>query len=94
MKSNIEEIGSELWKDPSEKNWEKLSKALKKDGVGYYKPVFGKGKLKNTQDLKNSYVELYGKDGTFITKIPIFKNDGKNLRGATIYLKGLQIKNG
>lgn len=91
---SIVELGAKLWKDPSEKSWAGLNKALGKSNVAYYKPVFGKGRLKNTQDLKNSYVELYDKRGKFVTKIPIFKKDGKNLRGATIYLRGLLIKNG
>lgn len=94
MKNGIESISAELWKDPSSNNWDKLSKNLKKSGIVYYKPIFGKGKLKNTQDLKNSYVELFDTKGDMITKVPIFKRERKELRGATIYLKGLLIKNG
>lgn len=94
MKNGIQSISSELLKDPSGKNWDRLSRSLRKNGIAYYKTVFEKGKLKNTQDLKNSYVELYDKKGVFAARIPIFKREGKNLRGATIYLKGLLIKNG
>ena len=94
MKNSIDTIGNELWKDPSDKNWQRLSDLLRRGSIAYYKTVFGKGKLMNTQDLKNSYVELYDKKGALVTKVPIFKKNGKNLRGATIYLKGLLIKNG
>lgn len=94
MKTSIQEIGETLWKDPSERNWKVLSSSLNKTGVVYYKAFFGKGKLKNTQDLRSSYVELYDKKREFLTKIPIFMKQKKGLRGATIYLKGLMVKNG
>ncbi len=79
--------------DPGEKNWKEFSAALKKSSAVYYRPVFGRGRLRNTQGLRNSHVELYDKNGKLLFKIPIFKKNGKELRGATMYLKGLLIKN-
>ncbi len=93
MKNAIQDVSDKLWENPEEKNWKLLSNSLKKAGITYYKTVYGKGKLKNTQDLKKSYVELYDKKVKFITKVPLFMKNGKELRGATIYLKGLQINN-
>jgi hypothetical protein len=93
MKNGIELIASELWRDPSKKNWEKLSSALNKNGITYYKIFFEKGKLKKTEDLRNSYMELYNKKEKLVAKIPIFKKEGKGIEGATIYLRGLLILN-
>ena len=93
MKNGIQEISDKLWDNPDEKNGKQLSGSLKKAGIVYYKTVYNKGKLKNTQDLKKSYVELYDKKAAFVTKVPLFMKKGKELRGATIYLKGLQINN-
>ncbi len=93
MKNNLQSICDELWDSPEEKNWKGLASSLKKSGIAYYKPVFGKGKLKNTQDLKKSYVELYDRKAKPVAKIPIFMKKGKEPRGATIYLKGLLINN-
>ncbi len=93
MKNGIQEISDKLWDNPEEKNWKLLSGSLKKAGIAYYKTVYNKGKLKNTQDLKKSYVELYDKKAKPVTKVPLFMKKGKELRGATIYLKGLQVNN-
>jgi hypothetical protein len=93
MKNGIQEISDELWENPEEKNWKLLSASLKKSGIAYYRTVYNKGKLKNTQDLKKSYAELYDSKAKLVTKVPLFMKKGKEMRGATIYLKGLQINN-
>lgn len=90
----IANIADELREDPSEKNWKRLSSALKKSRVSYYKVFFGKGKLSKTQDLRKSYVELYDKKKEMVAQIPIFMSRGREISGATIYLKGLMILNG
>ena len=86
----IKEVVEELWSDPKEKNWERFSKSLKVSGIKYYKVVFEKGnKLKKLDDLRDSYVALYDGKSRQVYKVPLIKKDGKALRGATIYLKGL-----
>ena len=94
MANGLEELGRELLRSPDEKNWERFEKAIKKSDVAYYRPFFGKGRLKNTQDLKNSYVELYDGKNRIVARVPIFLKKGKNFRGATMYLKGLRIRRG
>ncbi len=89
----IEDISKRLNSDPSENNWKSFSAALKKSKIVYYRVFFGKGKLSKTQDLRNSCVELYDKKKEIVAKVPIFMNKGKEIGGATIYLKGLQILN-
>lgn len=91
---DITEITNELNKNPSEKNWKRLNSALRKGKVEYYRVFFEKGKLKNTQDLRNSYVKLYDKKKNEMAQVPIFMKNGKEIGGATIYLKGLSILNG
>ena len=79
-----------LWKDPEPKNWDKFTSVLKKSKIRYYKVVFkNKNALKKLDDLKDSYVELYGADYKLSYKAPLIKKDGKKIRGATIYLMGL-----
>lgn len=90
---NIEDIAVKLRKTPNENNWKVFAAELKKSDVIYYKIVFGKGKLGNTQDLKKSYVVLYGKKKEKLAEVPIFMGTGKKIEGATIYLKGLSILN-
>lgn len=89
----IIQIADNLRKNPNEKNWQKLSENLKKSGIIYYVVFFGEGKLSKTQDLRKSYVKLYNKHKKVVTEIPIFMTEGKKIRGATVYLKGLQILN-
>ncbi len=86
-------IAEALNGDPSEKNWKRLSSSLSGAGVAYYKVFFEKGKLKNTEDLRNSYATLYDRKKKLVAKIPVFKKSGKGIEGATIYLKGLSILN-
>lgn len=93
-KANIKEIAGTLWKAPTEQNWEKFSKALRGSGVVYYKTMFAnEGKLSKMQDLTKSSVQLYDSKFRPITKVPMFKKEGKSLRGATKYLEGLKVSN-
>ncbi len=89
----MEDITVKLKKNPDENNWKAFSARLKKSNIVYYKTVFGKGKLSNTQDLKKSYIVLYDKRKEKIAEVPIFMGAGKKIEGATIYLKGLSILN-
>lgn len=86
---NIKAAIESLLAKPNQRNWEKFASELKKSKVVYYKVFFTKGKLAKSSDLKNSYVGLFGSDSKLLYKVPLYRNDGKNLRGATIYLKGL-----
>ena len=86
----IKEAVEALWDDPQAKNWERFSKSLKGSGVKYYKVVFeSENKLRKLDDLRDSYVALYDSKSKQVYKVPLIKKDGKKLRGATIYLKGL-----
>ncbi len=84
----MKKIVDELNKNPIEENWEKFAKALPKSGLKYYRVVYQKSSLKNAEDLRKSYAELYDKNGKLVYKVPIFKKS-KKIEGATIYLKGL-----
>ncbi len=82
-----------LWKKPSEDNWKQFSNKLKGNAT-YYRVVFEHGKIKKNEDITKSFVEIRNSERKILCKVPLFVREGKNLRGATIYLKGLQILNG
>lgn len=82
----IMKIVEMLNNDPSEKNWELFEKELPKSGIKYYRVVYTS--LKNKDDLRRSYAELFDAKGKLVGRVPIFKK-GKKIEGATIYLKGL-----
>jgi hypothetical protein len=93
-KEKVEKAAEGLWKDPSEKNWRAFSTALKGSSIRYYRVVFQNGgKLNKIQDLAKSFAELYDAKYRLVAKVPIFKKEGKSIRGATIYLIGLQVSN-
>lgn len=89
----LTESSKELWRNPSKGNWEEFSKHLKGKAM-YYKVIFEHGKIKKNEDITRSFVEILDSKSKVICKVPLFMRDGKNLRGATMYLKGLQILNG
>lgn len=94
MKNDIVSEAESLWKEPTDKNWKAFAAMLKGSRAKYYKIVFAnEGKLNKMQDLTKSFAELYDAEYRLVTKVPIFKKDGKKLRGATIYLTGLQVLN-
>jgi hypothetical protein len=92
--SELSKVSEALWKEQSESNWDKFSEVLKSSNAVYYRVVFAdEGKLSKMQDLTKSYAEIYDKEYKLITKVPIVKKDGRKIRGATIYLMGLQVSN-
>ncbi len=88
----IKEIAEQLWKEPEEEHWKEFSSELGKSKIKYYKVVFG-DKLSSEKGLKDSWAELYNDKYENVTKVPIFMNKGKQVEGATYYLKGLQVNN-
>ncbi|MGC8710047.1 MAG: hypothetical protein ACP5RF_00315 [Candidatus Micrarchaeia archaeon] len=88
-KNDITGAAELLYKDPSEKNWDKFASMLKKANIKYYRVIYQKGSLKNVEDLTKSYAELYDARENPVVRIPIFKKGAKGVEGATIYLKGL-----
>ncbi|MDE1846935.1 MAG: hypothetical protein KGH52_02645 [Candidatus Micrarchaeota archaeon] len=91
---NIRKASEALWKDQSDKNWGAFSGTIKKSNARYYRVFFEKeAKLKKTEDLRKSFAEIYDAKYRPIARVPIFKGKGKNIEGATIYLKGLQVNN-
>ncbi len=84
----IEDIVEELSNAPNKENWEKFSKAVKSSDLKFYRVVFKKN-VKKENDLTGAYAELYSKNGKLMFKIPIFIKKGKEVKGATIYLKEL-----
>jgi len=83
-------IVEELWKDPQTRNWERLSSAIDKSDIKYYKVFYEKdNKLRNVDDLKDSYIQIYSANMKSVYKVPLFKKEGRKIRGATIYLKKL-----
>ena len=92
--SRLKDAADALWKEQSEDKWREFAKALNSSNAIYYKIVFAdEGKLSKMQDLTKSYAELYDAKYKPIAKVPIVKNEGKTVRGATIYLMGLQVSN-
>ncbi len=90
----ITKATEQLWKNQSEKNWKAFSNALKGSPVKYYRIIFAnEGKLNKMQDLTKSTAELYDSKYNLVTTVPVFKTQGKRLRGATIYLMGLSVYN-
>jgi hypothetical protein len=94
-KNKIETIVADLWKNPTDKTWEKFASELKKDKkIKYYKTIYTTGKIKRFQDLKQSYAILYDTKYKVVTKVPLFMKRKEGLTGATIYLMGLSVLNG
>ncbi len=89
----LDASSQELWKNPSEQNWKQFSKAFK-GKAAYYRVVFEHGKIKKNEDITKSFVEIINSKRKVLCNVPLFVREGKVLRGATIYLKGLQILNG
>jgi len=89
-KMDFSEIAKRLTEDPSEENWKKFAAALKKSSAKFYRVVYMHGSLKNAEDLRQSYAELYDSKKKLIARVPIFKNMKNGVEGATIYLKGLE----
>ena len=88
-KNDLESAAELLWKSNTEKEWERFSGMLKNSKARYYKVVFKKGKVATTEDLRDSYANLYTAQYKQISKVPIFKTKGKEIEGAMMYLKGL-----
>ncbi len=90
----IGSIAEKLMASPSNENWEAFSKALKKSGIKYYKIIFAnEGRLNKMQDLTKSVAQLYDSKYRAVARVPVFRKEGRKIRGATIYLKGLQVLN-
>ncbi len=87
--AGMKNIVEELNREQSKANWEKFGNALKSSGLKYYLVKFNKGKVNALEDLRKAHAELYDSKGKLAYKIPIIMNNGKNIRGTTIYLKGL-----
>ncbi len=83
----------ELWKSPSEDNWKAFRSSLNKSSIVYYRIVFANGgRLSKAQDLTKSFAELYDAEYKLVAEVPIFERRGIKVRGATIYLTGLQVR--
>jgi hypothetical protein len=91
---DLGELGESLWKDQDETNWKRFGAALKKGKARYYRVNFEKGKVQRVDDLRKSYAEIFDSKAKLIAKIPIFRKEGKKIRGSLIYLKGLTKFNG
>ena len=93
--SKLQDAAKSLWSEQSEKNWKAFGAALKNSNVRYYRIIFAnEGHLNKMQDLTKSFAELYDARYKLVTKVPIFKSEKNRIRGATIYLSGLQVANG
>lgn len=88
----MEKIQVDIWKNPVEDNWNSVVVALKKNSAKYYKVVYSHRGLKKSDDLTESYVEIYDKRLSKIAKLPLFKKEGKQLVGSMESLKWLEQK--
>ena len=92
--SKVQNASKALWKEQSEKNWKALASSLKNSSIKYYRVIFAnEGRLNRMQDLTKSFAELYDAKHATVVKVPIFKREKNRIRGATIYLTGLQVSN-
>jgi hypothetical protein len=80
---------SQLEASPTEANWKKAVPKLLKEGKYYY--VFYPKEVKASMNLTEAYAVIYDKKYKSLYKIPIIKKVGKEIEGATWYLKGLEI---
>lgn len=80
---------AQLVANPSEQNWKAAQKKILKEGKYYY--TFYPKSVQASMSLKGAYVVIYDKKYKSLYKIPIFKKVGKEIEGATWYLKGLEI---
>ena len=87
--AGIEGAVAALNKSQSKGNWEKFGNALKTSRLSYYLIKFDKGKVNQLEDLRKAHAELYDSKQKLQYKVPIVMNNGKKIKGATIYLKGL-----
>ncbi|MDE1768100.1 MAG: hypothetical protein KGH64_00425 [Candidatus Micrarchaeota archaeon] len=87
--AGIKDIMGALNKEQSKANWEKFGKAVKSSGLKYYHIEFDKSKVNELEDLRKAHADLYDSKEKLVYKIPIIMENGKKIRGATIYLKGL-----
>jgi hypothetical protein len=74
---------------PTRANWERFSKALKTSDIRYYSIKFDRSRVNSREDLRKAHAELYGASERLAYDIPIVIEEGRKIRGATIYLKGL-----
>ena len=93
MVDNFQTILEQLNKEQSEKNWDKFAKELPKSKAKQYRVVYQKGNIAKSDDLLDSYAELFDSKDKMLGKVPIFLREGKKVRGATIYLKRLSNLN-
>ncbi len=91
MKSNdaLEAMAEKLWKDPSEKNWEAFRKVMLNSQARYYRTTYVNGKIRNLNDLKKSYCELFDAKYNVIAKVPVYKKIPNSIEGALWYLRGI-----
>ncbi len=87
----VEGLAGRLGKEPCAKNWKAFCTAMKRGGIRRYRIVYAKDRFEGSDDLRGSYAELFSESGRRICAVPIFETDGKRLRGAMAYLKGLKI---
>lgn len=87
--AGMKDVVETLKDEQSKANWEKFGKALKTSGLKYYLVRFDKARVNKLEDLRKAYAELYDSEQRLAYKIPITMNNGKKIRGATIYLKGM-----
>lgn len=85
-KDLIEELNS----NPDEKNWSLFKQRAKKDKAKYYYVIYPK-EVKDSLNLRKAYAVIYDNRYKQLYKVPIIKTTGKGIRGATIYLEGLEV---
>lgn len=85
-------IQDNIWKNPIEDNWKKMIVALKKDSARYYKVIYSHKDLKKSDDLTESFVEIYNGKLNRIAKLPLFEKKGRQLVGSMEFLKWLKQK--
>ena len=96
MASNdaLQAMATKLWKDPSVKGWEAFRKVLLASNAKYYRTRYPNGKLKQLEDLPNSYCELFDANYKVVANIPVYKKvPGSKIEGALWYIRGMLNSN-
>ena len=88
--ATIKEIVENLNENPTEANWEALSKVMKKGGAKYYRIFYPSGSG-GKSGRAQTYAVLYDAKYRSMFRVPIYDRSGKKLGGATEYLKELAL---
>ncbi len=87
--AGISEEAATLSSKPTRANWERFARSLRESKAAFYSIRYSGGKISSKEDLRDAYAQIYDSKEKPIARVPVVIEDGKRIKGATIYLKGL-----